>query len=306
MRSNLLRPAKSILQRPRSVRQLSSTSSRHAEPSEETSTKQVASIRRFPRALKRTALDEEELKWDLEDAEDEDARHMSSYGWDVYRQQREFFNVMRTLERDAPVLKAYRRPFHPPSPTHTPVLVRATTYAGEAGHPLTPKRTIVVPVALLPLKKSSSDVEAAALHNVKVLAGSRWTTEPPKDAGLPSWRHTPVYAADESAQTTKAKKGSASEEPEIGRHGYIKISCELFPETQMNLKWCMDTLRRLVSEANERAGSKVPGASFTDVPLPTRHIDSRLRAHGLGGGSFKADRKRVTLRDFPKEWLPKQ
>jgi small subunit ribosomal protein S35 len=36
----------------------------------------------------------------------------------------------------------------------------------------------------------------------------------------------------------------------MGKEGYIKISCELFPETQMNLKWCMDALRRLVKEAN--------------------------------------------------------
>jgi len=54
----------------------------------------------------------------------------------------------------------------------------------------------------------------------------------------------------------------------------------------------------------ERAASSTPGASFTDIPLPTRHHLSRLRAQGRGGGSFKAERRRITLRDFPKEWLP--
>ena len=146
---------------------------------------------------------------------------------------------------------ASRRPFHPPSPTATPVLVRATTFAGELGHPLTSKRTIVVPISLLPLDKTSSAVYASALHNVKVLAGPRWTIEPPKNAGLPSWRHEPVYeqSVDDSSET-----GGLSP-AEIGKEGYIKISCELFPETQMNLKWCMDTLRRLVKEANVRSSS---------------------------------------------------
>jgi len=138
------------------------------------------------------------------------------------------------------------------------------------------------------------------------LAGSRWTVEPPKDAGLPSWRHEPVYASDSSTVTagkeTHVPSGS-SNASDVGRHGYIKISCELFPETQMNLKWCMDALRRLVQESNERATTD---GSFTDVPIPTRHMDSQLRSHGLGGGSLKAERKRVTIKDFPKDWLPKQ
>lgn len=155
---------------------------------------------------------------------------------------------------------AYKRPFHPPSPAHTPVLVRATTFAGEAGHPLTPKRTVVVPVALLPLKKMSASVENTALHNIKVLAGSRWTMDPPKDAGLPSWRHQPVYASE-----------AAQEAEELGRHGYIKVSCELFPETQMNLKWCMDALRRLVLEANV-SQNRMESQTILTLLLGTRYI----------------------------------
>ena len=100
---SLIKPTTRLLH-PKSIRLISSTSSYRTEHSEGTP-QPVAPIRKFPRALKRTALDEEELKWDLEDMEDEDERHMSSYGWDVHRQQREFFNMMRTLERDAPVLK---------------------------------------------------------------------------------------------------------------------------------------------------------------------------------------------------------
>jgi Mitochondrial ribosomal subunit protein len=73
--------------------------------------------------------------------------------------------------------------------------------------------------------------------------------DPPKDAGVPSWRHEPVYGASEGGTADKTTSGELEE---IGREGYIKISCELFPETQMNLKWCMDALRRLVKEANVR------------------------------------------------------
>lgn len=133
----------------------------------------------------------------------------------------------------------YRRPFNPPSPTQTSVLVRSVTYAGEPYHPVTRKRAITVPVSLLPLANPT------AIHNVKVLADTRWTTEPPKDAGLPQERHTPVFADKE-----KNMDGE-----KMSEHGYIKISCESFPEGQMNLKWCMDTLRKLVKEANVRTHS---------------------------------------------------
>jgi hypothetical protein len=135
-------------------------------------------------------------------------------------------------------LTEYRRTFNPPSPSKTPVLVRSVTYAGEPFHPVTPKRTITVPVSLLPLTNDT------AIHNIKVIADTRWTMEAPKDAGLPQERHTPVYASE---------KGKTIERDLIAEHGYIKISSESFPEGQMNLKWCMDTVRRLVKEANVRA-----------------------------------------------------
>jgi len=65
----------------------------------------AAPTRKYPRHMRLTAQDEEDLKWDLDDVEEEDERHMSGYGWDLHRQQREFFNMMRTLERDAEVLR---------------------------------------------------------------------------------------------------------------------------------------------------------------------------------------------------------
>jgi small subunit ribosomal protein S35 len=32
--------------------------------------------------------------------------------------------------------------------------------------------------------------------------------------------------------------------------GQIKISCERYPEERMNLKWCSDTIDKLIEEAN--------------------------------------------------------
>lgn len=84
------------------------------------------------------------------------------------------------------------------------------------------KRTIVTPVALLPLRND------AARHRFKVLAGVRWSIEPPKDAGI-------------------------GRDEDVGKHGYIKISCEDFPKASMNLKWASDAIDRLIAAANVRS-----------------------------------------------------
>lgn len=105
----------------------------------------------------------------------------------------------------------------PPAPSR-PLVVRSVSFGGEE-HPLTRKRTIVVPVQRLPLK------DDAARHKFKLLAGPRWSPEPPKDSGI---------STDEN----------------IGQHGYVKISCEDFPEAAMNLKWASDTVDRMIAESN--------------------------------------------------------
>ena len=80
------------------------------------------------------------------------------------------------------------------------------------------KRVIVVPVDQLPLTGKQ------AIHKIKLLAGSRWTPNPPIDAGV-------------------------SRNEEWG-NGFIKISCESFPKPSMNLRWASDTLDKLVEVAN--------------------------------------------------------
>lgn len=111
----------------------------------------------------------------------------------------------------------FRKPFVPPS-SATPLVVRSIDYAGEK-HPATVKRTVVVPVAYLPLKNE------AAIHKAKLLAGVRWSEEPPKGSGM--------QGGDEEA-----------------KHGYIKVSCEDFPQPSMNLKWISDVIDMLLAEAN--------------------------------------------------------
>lgn len=90
-------------------------------------------------------------------------------------------------------------------------------YQGE-NHPAALKRVIVASVDQLPLKDDK------ALHKFILLAGPRWTPNPPTDAGVP-WH-------------------------EEWTSGYIKISCEDFPKPSMNLKWASDTLDKLIEEAN--------------------------------------------------------
>jgi small subunit ribosomal protein S35 len=98
-------------------------------------------------------------------------------------------------------------------------VIRSISYGGEA-HPVMRKRIVVTPVSRLPLKNE------AAIHKFKLLAGVRWTPDPPKDSGI------------------------GKTEEEYAEHGYIKISCEDFPEPAMNLKWASDTLDRLIEMAN--------------------------------------------------------
>ncbi|KZT75117.1 hypothetical protein DAEQUDRAFT_807362 [Daedalea quercina L-15889] len=187
----------------------------------------------------------------------------SSGGHLRLQQQRRILHYWRLIEHEMPNLVAYRKPFVPPSPS-TPLVVRSITYGGE-DHPATLKRTIVAPVARLPLK------DKAAIHKFKLLAGPRWTLEPPMNSGI-----SPV---EDNAE-----------------HGYFTISCEDFPMPAQNLKWASDALDRLLTEANNTKDS------FEDVPLDTRHIEAKKRKERKG--DHLRGRVRPSIKDFPKEWLP--
>jgi small subunit ribosomal protein S35 len=138
---------------------------------------------------------------------------------------------------------AFRKPFVPPT-AGTPLVIRSVDYAGEE-HPLTTKRTVVVPVAELPLRGD------LAVHKIKLLAGARWTLDPSKGAGVPL-------------------------DTEQGMHGYIKIACEDFPQPAMNLKWISDTIDGLISTANVRLYSSTLFVAHQHV-IAGRKVDSLPR-----------------------------
>lgn len=194
-----------------------------------------------PRILAKTGvfLDEDEdidedIPW-----EERNDHGSSSAGHLLLRQQRHMLKYMRLIEHDMPNLvgksmysvlhafnclqtrsfPAFRETFKPP-PSDRPLVVRSIDYGGEE-HPATAKRTVVVAVSRLPLNGKD------AQHAFKLLAGPRWHPHPPADSGI--------------GQT----EGDESQ-------GYIKISCEDYPQSGMNLKWISDVLDRMIEEANVR------------------------------------------------------
>ena len=191
---------------------------------------------------------------------------------------------MRGLTRQR---AAYRKPFVPPDASN-PLVIRSISYGGEQ-HPAAAKRTIVVPVAKLPLQN------ADAIHKFKVLAGVRWTPDPPTDSGI---------GPEESGH----------------EHGYFKIACEDFPKDAMNLKWASDTLDRLLAAANVRdtiapslpyglidsgrVTQDLKEEKFADIPVDTRHVEAKIRKAKKGGHIYGKQTHRPSIRDFPKEWLP--
>lgn len=178
------------------------------------------------------------------------------------------------------IVKAFRKPFIPP--TDRPLAIRSIRFAGEE-HPADKKRVVVANVDDLPLKDED------AIHKFKLLAGPRWTPSPPADAGvsgLKDWGH-----------------------------GFIKISCEDFPQPAMNLKWTSDTLDKLITEANARSSTfktciefnhhlQNSKTDFKDVPIDLRHIYAKARKAKQGDHLRNRILKRPSLLDFPKEWLP--
>ncbi|KAL1692522.1 mitochondrial ribosomal subunit protein-domain-containing protein [Schizophyllum commune] len=199
----------------------------------------------------------------LEDEfEDDDT---TTLGHHMIDELRDKLYYMRLIEHECPKLVAFRKPFVPPSPER-PLIVRSIDYAGE-GHPVTNKRAITVSVDELPLHSER------AKHKVKLLAGTRWTPSPPKDAGV---------------------QGSA-----VWANGFIKISCEDFPDPAMNLKWIRDTLVRLCKEANN------PDDQFqlSELPVDMRHVFAQRKKAKKGDHIRDRVFHKPTIYDFPAEWL---
>jgi hypothetical protein len=140
------------------------------------------------------------------------------------------------------------------------------SYPGEE-HPAAVKRVLTVAVSQLPLK------DKRAIYKFRLLAGVRWTPTPPKDSGIKL--------------------------AESAKHGYVKISCEDFPEPAMNLKWVSDRLDNLINEANNVRSFFPyfePESSFTTRGLfffQRRATAMALKIFPLTGDTWRQRRRRV-------------
>ncbi|KAF8342650.1 mitochondrial ribosomal subunit protein-domain-containing protein [Cantharellus anzutake] len=203
----------------------------------------------------------------------EDFKHddITSVGHLMLRQQRQTLKYLRLIEMEVPLLAAFRKPVHPVPLSQSPISIRTLSYGGEP-HPATNKAVIVAPVSYLPLKSPS------AIHKFKLLAGPRWTTDVPRDAGF--------------SGRVKDGEGVA--------HGFIKISHEAFPLASMNAKWCSDTLEKLIEEANKDSDA------FAEMPISHRHIEARVMRQRRGDHRITPGPrswKKTTIKDIPRRWL---
>ncbi|KAH7883502.1 mitochondrial ribosomal subunit protein-domain-containing protein [Phlebopus sp. FC_14] len=221
---------------------------------------------RSRRGPPRLPLPDELVEFNADDIKGFNGDDIPSGGHLFLHQQRQVAYYLRLIENELPQLVAFRKPFVPPT-ENTPLVVRSVDYAGEE-HPLSSKRSVVIPVAHLRLRNNT------AIHKLKLLAGVRWTTEPPKNAGL-------------------------RQDGEEGEHGYIKISCEDFPRPEMNLGWISDTIDKLVVKANEENVEP-----YDHLPLDTRHIEAKVKKAKKGNHARGRNGPRPSLRDFPEGWLP--
>lgn len=152
-----------------------------------------------------------------------------------------------------------------------------------------------MPVASLPL------ADEAALHRFKLLAGARWT---------------PAHGEPRGEVATGGK--------EEKRHGWFKMSEESFPEGGMNRQWMIDTLRKMVLEANVRSlphfttdnmltSIGAPQNPTSDIlkgnakellPLDTRHVVARQRKkNGRTALERRGGEVVGGVKGFPKAWL---
>lgn len=190
-------------------------------------------------------------------------RKMAKFNYDdvptlghvILQRKREMLQLLRTVEFEIPKLAALRQPYSPPSQAQC-LQFRFQHYQGEP-HPAA--RKVVLSVDVDQLAKTGALKDAQSKHKLLLLAGSRFHAK---------------------ANDVDADKGE------------IKISCERFPNERQNMKWCSDTLDKLVHEANVRS------AEVDQLPLDPRAslIRQDKKRHYL-----RADRP--TFKDFPKAWL---
>lgn len=172
----------------------------------------------------------------------------TSYGHMILEKKREKLELLQAIERDRSLLERkstalgvdrsmtlmsrseQRKPFQPPSKDQylrftTTIDLVTPTDASPQKTAHTHKSVVHVPIARLPLS------DDAAIHRFKLLAGPRWI--PPKDVVL-------------------QREGGETDAEEA--HGWFKMSQDSFAEVRLNRQWLMDTMQKLVQEANVSGG----------------------------------------------------
>lgn len=194
--------------------------------------------------------------------------------------KRQLLHYARLAEWEMPKLAQFKKTYQPP--TNDQILrVKQIHYQGEA-HPVTRKAVVTVQVS--DIFKGGYLSSRDAKKKFLLLAGPRWNPfEEKGDIIEHSSKVVDIFG--DHAQLER-------EALDDGGFGVVKISCERYPNSQMNLKWCSDAVDNLIAEANKNA------EAVKDVPLDLRHAQAQERSRA------NLDRKSApTIRDFPKQWL---
>ncbi|CAD6905723.1 unnamed protein product [Tilletia controversa] len=220
-------------------------------------------------------------------------------GHEILDYNRDFLRVFRLVELELPKLAAFRQPFTG-ADLGAIIKLRFVHHQGET-HPENRKVVLSVNVSELFSHPSSPLPTPAAKHKFLLLAGERYSPLAGlKDARdklrIELARSTREGAVGWNGSELKSAEANLSDEQEEGLRnawmGQVKIGGDRFPNERMNATWCLDTLQKLIHEANQRP------EHMTNVPLdPRPQLARDARAHAFGRSNA------VSLRDFPSEWL---
>lgn len=181
----------------------------------------------------------------------------TSLGFMRLERMRERVELIKKIEADRAVLQSTSSRVQPPmgwllisvgqrkafQPPTAPIRIRSTIDLANPSSSAQQKQVLLVPVAALPLKSPE------AIHRAKHIAGPRWSPGRPGPGELELETEQGLREAG-----VLAVKGGA----DIGKHGWIKMSEETFPDARMNRRRLGDTLERLVAAANVCSPLSIP------------------------------------------------
>ncbi|KAK0554754.1 37S ribosomal protein S24, mitochondrial [Tilletia horrida] len=229
---------------------------------------------------------------------------VTTIGHETLQLNREFLRMFRLVELELPKLAEFKQAFVPPvsSDYHNIVKLRFVHHQGQV-HPENKKCVLTLDIGPLFSHPAQPLPTAAAKHKFLLLAGERYdphaglkeardrvrvSTHQPKDDGPAS------SALNGSDRRMPEARLSDEQEADLEKNwlGQIKIGSERFPTQVMNARWCLDTLQKLIEEAN------VNPEAYAAVPLdPRSSLAREARKPQLGRSDA------VSIRDFPREWL---